>query len=113
MRKFTLFFSCIVGIALVLVSFSNAAADVIQPVNPQMKQNLQDMAKLMAIISNDLSSGQMSPEAQQAAASVAKQVSQILQELSEGNRKFDVQKEGIDQMKKTWQPFTEQSLTVD
>ena len=113
MRKLTLFFSCTLAIALVLVSFSNAPAEVIQPMNPQMKQNLQDMSRLMASISNDLGSGQMSMEAQQAAASVTKQVSQILQELAEGNRKYDVHKDGVDQMKKAWQPFTEQSLTAD
>ena len=100
-------------IAMILAINDTAFSDVIQPMNPQMKQNLQDMSKLMISVSNELSTGNMSLEAQEAAASITKQVSQILQELSEGNRKYDVHKEGIDQMKKNWQPFTKESLTED
>jgi uncharacterized protein YukE len=94
-------------IATIPAMNSPAVADVIQPMKPQLKQNLQDMSKLMVSISNELNTGKMSMEAQEAAASVTKQMSEILQKLSEGDRKYDAHKEGIDQMKKTWQPFSE------
>ena len=113
MRKVALPMTWILVIALILISNSNAVADVITPINPQMQQNLQDMSKLMASISNELSTGKMSREAQEAAASVTKQVSQILQELSEEKRVFDDQKKVIDQMKESWQPFTADALTED
>ena len=86
-------------IATIPAMNSPAVADVIQPMKPQLKQNLQDMSKLMVSISNELNTGKMSMEAQEAAASVTKQVSEILQKLSEGDRKYDAHKEGIDQMK--------------
>ena len=113
MTKVSLFPISMMVIAMIFAINDTAFSDVIQPINPQMKQNLQDMSKLMISVSNELSTGNMSLEAQEAAASITKQVSQILQELSEGNRKYDVHKEGIDQMKKNWQPFIKEALTED
>lgn len=111
MRKVILLTTWVMVVAIISVMNSPAVADVIQPMNPQMKQNLQDMSKLMVSLSNKLSTGKMSMEAQEAAASITKQVSQILQELSGGGRKYAVHKESLDQMKKSWQPFTEEALT--
>jgi len=111
MRKVILLTTWVMVVAIISVINSPAVADVIQPMNPKMKQNLQGLSKLMVSLSNELSTGKMSMEAQEAAASITKQVSQILQELSEGGRKYDVHKESLDQMKKAWQPFTEEALT--
>jgi len=55
-------------VAIISVMNSPAVADVIQPMNPQMKQNLQGLSKLMVSLSNELSTGKMSMEAQEAAA---------------------------------------------
>jgi hypothetical protein len=88
-----------------------ATADVITPLNPQLKENLQNISKIMLSLSNELNTGKMSIGAQDAAAEITKQVGEILQKLSEGSREFNSQKEGIDAMMKMWQPFTEASLT--
>ncbi len=76
-----------------------------------MQENLQNLSKILVSLSNELSTGKMPVNAQEAAAEITKQLGQILQDLSEGKREFDAQKKGIDEMMKMWQPFTESSLT--
>ena len=108
MRKKTLLMTLVMVIAVIPILKSGAVAVLLTPMNPQMQQNLQDMSKLMTSISNELSTGKMSMEAQQEAASITKQVSQILQELTEsGFSKHDVHKARIEKMKKAWSPWGE------
>jgi len=79
-----------------------------QAINPQMQQNLKEMAAVMADISNQLSTGKMSPDAQKTAALITKQVSQILQDLS-GTADADHQghKKKVEKMKTDWSPWGE------
>ncbi|MDJ0814592.1 MAG: hypothetical protein QNJ58_00265 [Desulfobacterales bacterium] len=111
MRKNVIFTAWIMAIALVSPMNGTALADVITPLNPQMQENLQNLSKILVSLSNELSTGKMPVNAQEAAAEITKQLGQILQDLSEGKREFDAQKKGIDEMMKMWQPFTESSLT--
>lgn len=99
--------------AILLVPLLNgmAVADVITPMNPQNQQNLTDISQLMAKISEKLSTGEMPADAQVAAASITEKVGQILQDLSEAKTDYDSYKRNIDQMKESWQPFTEGALT--
>ena len=88
-----------------------AVADVITPMNSQNQQNLKDISQLMLSISEKLSTGEMSADAQKAAASITEKVAQILQELSESKRDYDNYKKDIDQMKESWQPFSEGAIS--
>ena len=111
MRKATLLITLVLVIAVIAVLNSNAvAAD--QSMHPQMQQNLHEMSTLMADVSNQLSTGKMSPDAQKTAASITKQVSEMLQELS-GTGDVDHQghKKKVEKMKKDWSPFAAEALT--
>jgi hypothetical protein len=57
MRKITFPLTVVLMMALIMVSHRSAIADVIQPMNPQMKQNLQDMSQLMSSLSTEMSGG--------------------------------------------------------
>jgi predicted PurR-regulated permease PerM len=105
MRKGTLLLILVLAITVIPVLISNAVAQD-QSLNPQMRQNLQEMSAVMADISNQLRTGKMSPDAQKTAALVTKQVSQILQELS-GTADADHQghKKKVEKMKKDWNPW--------
>ena len=111
MRRNVIFTAWIVAIVLFSTMNTTATADVITPLNPQLQENLQNLSKIMLTLSNELGTGKMPVNAQEAAAEITKQLGQILQDLSEGKRDFDAQKKGIDEMMKMWQPFTESSLT--
>lgn len=114
MKKVTLLAACILVIAFISVLNSNTLAVLLTPMNPQMQKNLENMSKLMASISNQLSTGNMPQEAQKAAAQVTQQVSQILQELTDsGTSKHDVHRAGIEKVTATWEPFAAESLSND
>jgi septal ring factor EnvC (AmiA/AmiB activator) len=67
MRKGTSILTLVLVIAVIPVLNSNAVAQD-QSMHPQMQQNLHEMSAVMADISNQLSTGKMSPEAQKTAA---------------------------------------------
>ena len=106
-RKGGLFIALTMTILLGPLVCYMAVADVITPMNPQNQQNLKDVSQLMLSISEKLSTGEMSADAQKAAASITEKVAQILQELSDSKRDYDNYKKDIDQMKESWQPFSE------
>ena len=111
MRKGGLSIALIMTILLGPFMNCMAVADVITPMNPQNQQNLKDISQLMLRISEKLGTGEMSADAQKAAASITEKVAQILQELSEAKRDYDNYKKDIDQMKESWQPFTEGAIS--
>ena len=107
MRKKTLLVTWVLVITVIAVLNSNAVPQD-QPMNPQMQQNLKEMSAVMAGISNQLSTGKMSPDAQKTAALVTKQVRQILQELSgTGDADHHGHKNKVEKMKKDWSPWGE------
>jgi hypothetical protein len=113
MKKRTLLLSMVFVFALVAV-VNNAAVAQDQSLHPQMQQNLHEMSAVMADISNQLSTGKMSPDAQKTAALIMKHASQILQELSGlGGGVHHGHKKKIEKMKKDWDPFAEEAATND
>ena len=101
----------IVMILVVPLITRTVMADVITPMNPQNQQNLKDISQLMTRISEKLSTGKMPADAQKAAAIITEKVAQILQDLSEAKRDYDNYKMEIDQMKESWQPFSESATS--
>ena len=67
MRKATLLLTLVLAITVISALISNAFAQD-QSLNPQMRQNLQDMSALMENISKQLSTGKMSMDAKKTAA---------------------------------------------
>jgi hypothetical protein len=113
MKKRTLLLSIVFVFTLVAIVHSAAIAQD-QSLHPQMQQNLHEMSTVMADISNQLSTGKMSPDAQKTAALITKQVSQILQELSGlGGGLHHGHKKKIEKMKKAWDPFASEMESVD
>ncbi len=107
MRKATLLITLVLVIAVIAVLHSNAVAQD-KSMHPQMQQNLHELSTLMADVSNQLSTGKMSPDAQKTAAAITKQASQMLQELSGiGGGVHYGHKKKIEKMKKAWSPWGE------
>ncbi|MBW2428606.1 MAG: hypothetical protein JRF56_06575 [Deltaproteobacteria bacterium] len=105
MRKGALLLTMLLAITVIPVLISNAFAQD-QPMNPQMRQNLQEMSTLMECVSMQLSTGKMSTDAQKTAALITKQVSQILHELSgPGDADHLGHKHRVAKMKKDWDPW--------
>ena len=72
-----------------------------------MQNNYKNLAELTAKWSDQLSSGKITPEAQQKLAELLSQTSQILKEMSEksGEQMHMENSMKIEQMKKEWDPF--------
>jgi hypothetical protein len=104
-RKGTLLLTLVLAMTVIPVLISNAFAQD-QSLNPQMRQNLQEMSTLMESVSRQLSTGKMSMDAQKTAALVTMQVSQILHELAgPGDADHHGHKKKVEKMQKDWNPW--------
>jgi hypothetical protein len=72
-----------------------------------MQTNCKNLSELTAKWSNQLNSGQITPEAQAKLAELLAETSQILQAMSEnsGEKMHKENSVKIEQMKKAWDPF--------
>jgi hypothetical protein len=99
--------------ALVAIA-SSAAIAKDQSTHPLMYQNLNDMSALLGDISAQLRTGKMTPEAQKTAAKITQGISHMLQDLAGlGNGIHYKHQAEIKKMKKSWNPFAEESATND
>jgi len=93
---------------------NNTAIAQGQSLPPQMYQNLNDMSGMLGDISAQLSTGKMTAEAQKTAAKIKQRMSHILQDLAGlGNGIHYTHQAEIKKMKKSWDPFAEESATHD
>lgn len=113
MQNMPLLLLMIFVFALVAIA-NNAAIAKDQSLHPQMYQNLNDMSAKLGDISAQLSTGKMTPEAQKTAAKITQEISHILQDHAGlGNGIYDTHQAEIKKMKKSWNPFAEESATHD
>jgi hypothetical protein len=72
-----------------------------------MQTNLNDLSEIMTKWSNQLSSGKMSPEAQEKLSELLNETSQVLRDLSakSGNDMNTTHHMMIEKMKSEWDPF--------
>ena len=110
MRKRVLLRTMLLAIAVIPVLIINGFAQD-QSIDPQMRQNLQEMSTLLESVSKQLSTGKMSTDAQKTASLITKQASQLLHELSgPGEADHHGHKNRLEKMKKDWNPFSTATL---
>jgi hypothetical protein len=72
-----------------------------------MQKNLNDIAELMSMWSNQLSTGKLDPNAQKKLGEIMSQMSEVMHDMtgqSQGNMHMD-HHDKIQKMKKVWDPF--------